>query len=79
MNKINLNDLVRVKLTARGLEIYETYYDSPPILDEGGFYRLSLASLASIFGPHLYVGMTTSELPFENNEVLVPEGVYKKL
>lgn len=75
---MNLNEVVRVKLTAEGHESYEVYRKNimalcrgrvvlnPPAEDAEGYQRFHLWELFEIFGPS--VGMGRKPV-FENNEV----------
>ncbi len=72
MKKVNVNDFVRVKLTKRGIEIYEDYYKDillckgvgniSPEIDKDGYTRLQLWELMNIFGKSMVMGCT---VPFE--------------
>lgn len=67
MNKININDMVRVKLTEEALEILKTNHETlreayPKIdkwkspVDEKGYYETQLWSLFQDFGDKMILG-----------------------
>ncbi len=67
--KINLNDKVRVKLTAHGdiaLSMDEYAVDKP---DADGNLEMQLWELMRVFGPFMFHG--NPNLPFETNFELV--------
>lgn len=62
--KINLNDMIKVKLTDYGRDIYYHQYDcldgvvpyNPhkyPEVDEDGYTRMQLWSFIELYGPHI--------------------------
>lgn len=56
----NLNEHIKVKLTARGKEIYRSYYDNdPPTLDydDDGYAKFQMWDFMRIFGPHMNMGL----------------------
>lgn len=76
MKTINLNEIVTVKLTAKGAKIINSYYrdlhkDYPLIKEshykEGDKLREQLHTIMYMFGSELYVG---AEALFENNEIV---------
>lgn len=80
--KLNINEQVRVKLTAAGIKEYERYYRELmpvgtkeeyfyPRLDAEGWHRTQLWCLMQEFGPAIYMGMP--DVFFENNEIEVIE------
>lgn len=84
--KINLNHIVKVKLTDLGNKIYEDYirsqYESisdyigvsqislKKIEDQDGYIHFPLWEFMSIFGEHFYVG---SEAVTEDNAIIAPD------
>lgn len=70
---MNLNDIVRVKLTAKGLDIIKKYYYdlALPVRsrepDEDGYTTWQLWELFEMFGSHIHLGM---DVPFET-EILI--------
>lgn len=83
--RINLNDDVRFKLTARGRGIYEHHLDDvlkflpdldrsklEPRKDSNGYSIMQLHRFMNIFGPHLING---APVPVERVEVVydIPE------
>ena len=78
--KINLNDVVKVKLTDAGKDIYYHQNDElneairqrggrplerrMPKVDEDGYTSFQLHTLMEIYGPHIAMW---KELPFETN------------
>lgn len=85
MYKINLNDLVKVRLTDKGKEIFTDYYkqyskycDGPyePKVDEKGFTELQIHQIANIFGPYLVNGCPYQVI-FNNAVYLNPKDVKK--
>lgn len=86
--KININRIVKVKLTDLGNEIYEDYLqDEYEFLshcsglaairlekekDQDGYIHFQLWDFMRIFGEHFYVG---SEAVTEDNEIIFPDDV----
>lgn len=84
--KINLNHIVKVKLTGLGNKIYEDYLRSQygslsdylgisqiklkKIEDQDGYIHFPLWEFMSIFGEHFYVG---SEAVTEDNAIIAPD------
>jgi len=84
--KINLNHIIKVKLTDLGNKIYEDYLRSQygslsdylglskirlkKIEDQDGYIHFQLWEFMSIFGEHFYVG---SEAVTEDNEIIVSD------
>lgn len=66
MNAINLNTVVRVKLTEKGKEIYNCSDNYKKLKDD--CLETELWDIMSIFGIYFYNGCT---LPFENNEIIL--------
>jgi hypothetical protein len=64
--KVNINDMVKVKLTEYGKEISRVL--SPDI---DGFNAFHLWELMQIFGRCMYLG--NNMMPFENNEIYFEE------
>lgn len=76
--EINLNDVVEVTLTDKGLQLYKDnvesltipnqykyyLYDNLHTSNEGIILRIQLWELMNIFGDHLYNGC---EIPFKDN------------
>jgi len=67
----NINEYVKVKLTARGLKIHKSEYTRfmpsdwvyvKPSVDENGYSKFQMWNLMSIFGEHISM---TLEPPFE--------------
>ncbi len=73
MNKFNINNIVKVKITDRGVELLAFYYlgrqiDAVPLkIDENGYSEFQLWELFKIFGEHIHAGCV---LPFET-EILI--------
>ncbi|WDL97809.1 hypothetical protein [Alicyclobacillus sp. ALC3] len=70
--KLNLNDVVYVKLTRTGEEILRSECgDSSAATepDADGVSKFQLHELFTIFGPHMYVGM--SSVPFKSNSIIL--------
>lgn len=76
MYEINLNDMVKVKLTEYGKEIYRKYFEDvqkylsckiEPEIDEKGFTTLQIHELANIFGPAMFIGNIWQVI--ENNSI----------
>lgn len=65
----NINEEVKVKLTQKGIDIYENYYsrfgteNNGPRIDENGYTGFQLWTLMKIYGGHLFMG--SLEEPFE--------------
>lgn len=64
MTTINLNARIRVKLTPRGVDVYDDYWRRalfgsgltvPPLID-GDIYESELHSFAAVFGPRFGCG-----------------------
>lgn len=80
MIKININDIVKVKLTEHAIKILRMYHDRataryprgarpfvPPKTDEDGYTKYQLHNLMHTFGQEVW----SSKLIFEDNEILV--------
>ena len=55
----NLNEYIKVKLTAKGKQIYKDYYDNdPPTLDvdDEGYAKFQMWDFMQIFGEHISMG-----------------------
>ena len=79
--KINLNDKVKIKLTAHGIKTYIDYMNdinngrvkNPiilpkeclPTIDKDGYTTLLMWQLFSIFGKHFYMAMDPVFMPLE--------------
>ena len=74
---INVNSMIKVKLTKRGKQVHIDYYkellgnsmpnaDLTPSIDEEGYTRYQLWTFMRIFGPHFNIG--TKPL-IQNNEI----------
>jgi hypothetical protein len=69
---ININDVVRVRLTKHGLFLLESLHNgtddideyAPPDIDEEGYTEFQLWELMATFGSYMYAGC---HLPFETN------------
>lgn len=84
--KINLNHIIKVKLTDLGNKIYEDYLQNeykslshyPGLAavrlekekDQDGYIHFQLWEFMHIFGEHFYVG---SEAVTEHNEIIFPD------
>lgn len=64
--KINLNDYVKVKLTATGSNIYFLKEQTEAPL-ENGYLRIQLWKLMQIYGSFMWMG--NNFMPFETMEV----------
>lgn len=78
-HKLNLNDIVKVKLTKIGLTIYmdhiERYAPSLPLYpmrDSEGFVEFQLWDLMSIFGKRIHIGC---DAPFIDNMIYIDKEV----
>ena len=80
MDKINLNDKIKVKLTALGVQIHFNHYNKVntdykrqiiklqncrPVIDEEGYTEYQLWEFMNIFGNYLYNGAENVILPIE--------------
>lgn len=71
--RINLNEIVKFKLSERGKEIYRHRYDKyglfgynrEPILDDDGYMSMQLWTFMQIFGEHMTLGMSEVLNPLE--------------
>lgn len=86
--KININHIVKVKLTDLGNKIYEEYlqneykslshYSGLATIriekekDQDGYIHFQLWDFMRIFGEHFYVG---SEAVTEHNEIIFPDDI----
>lgn len=52
----NLNDMVRVKLTEKGLVEYVLEHERMPLLDKEGYYESQLWTFMAVFGKHMFMG-----------------------
>lgn len=83
MTKINLNDIIKVKLTDRGKDIFYHQHDefnqcarkiikpSYPKVDEEGFTSFQLWYFMQLYGPHIHMGMDNF---IEHNNIYFEEG-----
>ena len=83
MKKLNINDIIKVKLTDLGKDIFYHQYDELnkrygrevikprfPGVDEDGFTKIQLWHFMNIYGPHIWNGCK----PFiENNAIYICE------
>lgn len=73
--QLNLNDIIRVKFTEYGKDIY--YHQHHPIsrrcpkVDEEGYTDIQLWGFMQTFGPHIKLGMP--ERIIENNTIYIPK------
>lgn len=72
MDKINLNENVKVKLTDFGISLYKLRYDNDPKKDEQGYTSFQLWTLMNIYG--LYIGMA-KDAPFDL-DILLKDNKY---
>ena len=83
MKVFNINNIIKVKLTDRGKDIYyhqhdelNKYYGKEiikpryPDVDEDGFTRFQLWHFMEIYGPHTHIGMDNF---IENNDIYIFE------
>ena len=82
MIKVNINDVIKVKLTDLGKEIVQKNFDElrawyPTIplqtiypIDDDGYTEFQLWTFMSMFGEHLYNGAPQI---IENNEIIFCE------
>lgn len=80
MNRININDTVRIRLNERGLEILRDEHEElrrhfpkvgpwkPPAVDEYGYSSFQLWQVMQHFGPNMYLGCVP---PF-GTEIVLP-------
>lgn len=66
--KVNINDIVRIRLTDNGKRIWKEYWEpytseNSKVLDPEDTVRLSLWEVMNIFGSEMYNG--NPDLPFE--------------
>lgn len=67
--KVNVNDNVRVKLTALGRRIYQDVWKSnPPQVDSEGYSQFQMWDLMRTYGDHLYLG---GDLLFETEMIVL--------
>jgi repressor LexA len=78
--KINLNDIVKLKINQKGIDILRKNHDElkatfpklgefmPPASDAEGYYHMQLWSVMETFGPHIHIGFN---IPIET-EIVVP-------
>lgn len=83
--KINLNERIKVKLTATGIKAYVDYMNEPnvvakhgqpvktkyllPTIDDEGYTTFQLWEFMSIFGQYFYMG--------NNDQVIMPLEIIK--
>ena len=68
---MNINDVVKVKLTVLGYKIYNTYTINNFLVNKvnkDNIIETELWEIMKIFGPHFYVG---ADALFEDNKILV--------
>lgn len=72
MIAININDIVKVKLTEKGKCVYKYHVGLYSSFDKSkeGILETELWDIANIFSTMFYVG---AEPMFENNEILIKE------
>lgn len=83
MQKLNLNSVIKVKLTRHGLDIYKAHYEklnfavpfmkptpTEPTLDEDGYWTTMLWEFMHIFGNHIYM---SAKNVIADNDILVHE------
>ena len=70
--RINLNEIVKFKLSERGKEVYRHRYDEygfehdrEPKLDDDGYMSMQLWTFMQIFGEHMNPGMSEVLKPLE--------------
>ena len=64
--RINLNEIVKFKLSERGKEIYRHRYDGlEPELDDDGYMSMQLRTFMRAFGEHMIPGVPEVVQPFE--------------
>lgn len=81
MKAFNINELIKVKLTDHGKDIYYHQYDefnkkvgyltiSPryPKVDSDGFTSFQLWEFMEIYGPHMHIGMSNI---IEHNDIYI--------
>lgn len=79
---LNLNDIIRVKFTDYGKDIYYHQYDdlikvgfkitrSYPQVDDNGYSTIQLWPFIQTFGPYIKIGMTNQII--ENNNIYIKE------
>ena len=71
INSLNLNDIVKVRLTEHGIKVYDKFYSdfgmtTPEI--ENNLLKTELWCLFSIFGNHL---TSSCELPFIDDKIMI--------
>lgn len=83
MIKVNLNEIIKVKYTDYGRDIYYHRFDdlidrgalclksSYPKVDADGYSEIQLWEFMQIFGPHIRMGMT--EVVTEHNSIYLDE------
>lgn len=83
MKALNINDIIKVKLTDRGKDIYYHLYDnfnkqcgfevikpSWPMVDDDGFTKFKLWYFMYIYGPHLHDGC---QCIIEHNNIYIED------
>ena len=81
MKAFNLNDIIKVKLTDRGKDIYYHQHDELnkfygkevlkpryPKVDSNGFTSFQLWHFMEIYGPHMHIGMNNV---IEHNDIYI--------
>lgn len=70
--RINLNEIVKFKLSEHGKEVYRHRYDGygfeynrEPEIDDDGYMRMQLWTFMQIFGEHMIMGMPEVLKPLE--------------
>lgn len=68
MDKINVNQIVRVKLTEYGIDVFKARYDglNPEADSETGCTSFQLWTLMNIYGPHMRLANPKGQ-PFEGD------------
>lgn len=54
--KIKLSNVVEVKLTLHGAEVYYDKFDKLPPVDDKGYTKISLSELIEIYSDYILIG-----------------------
>ena len=66
---LNLNDVIKVKLTSYGKQVFYSYWNIVPTpslnIDEDGYTQFQLWEFINIFGSYIYMGAKNVIEPLE--------------
>ena len=74
MDQINVNQIVRVKLTEYGIDVFKEYYShfsrqATPLMDKDGYTTFQLWEIMQLYGPHMEMA-NPKGVPF-NTEIFI--------